>query len=305
MAITVRQSKSATLSGEGGTTTIALNSAVAAGSTLVVVGAVAEYPVSQSVLLSSVNDTSTNTWGTPSNVRTTGAYLPNVFGCVAENVAAGSPTVTLNWDSASGVRPSFVLYEISGPVTASGVDKTVTGTSTSALSVSTSATGTLTQANNLAILVAGGWFEWPTNPSGWTSALTVKNGTYIGCQVSHKNVSTTTSITGTVDYEVSASAAALMYVIKEAATATLQYKFQLKASTFTSADTGITGYVWRNSGPDGVFAEKYEGLGGDATAGNLIITGIPAGASVSDTITGVFYNSTDTSGLISGTVEEA
>lgn len=294
-AIAVKQYKTTSLDGEDGTTTLALDAAVTAGSTLVVTGTVVEYPASTSILLSSVNDTSSNTWGTPTNVRTTSASLPNVFACVAENVAAGSPTVTLNWDSASGVRVAFALIEVSGSVTSSGVDKNVNGTSTNALTVSTAATGALTQAANLVILTAGGWFGTATNPSGWTNVLNRANGSpHVGSLVCYKTTAATDSVTGTVVYNATASAAALMLVIKEAAAgAALRYKFLLNPATFTSADTGVVGYVWRNGTPDEVLAEAYTDLEGSATDGTLYIAaadGMPGDVQITDTIVGAFYN---------------
>lgn len=308
MAIAVRQVKTFTVSGEDGTVTVSFDSSVAAGSTLVVVAGAYSDIETDGTRLTSVSDTSSNTWESPTNVRAVESWAPNVFGAVAQNVASGSPTLTLNLSIASGNQVSGALFEVSGCVTSSGIDKTVTGTSTTS-SISTSATGTLTQANNLVILCAAGWFGEPSNPSGWVSDLTQKNGIggYLGCQVSHKTTSTTSSVTGTVSSSSAGASSALMYVIKEAAAvATLRYKFLLNASTFTSADTSITGYVWRNGDPDNTVAEKYTSLAGDATAGVLYITsGLPAGAATSDTIIGSFYNSTDGSRpFVAGTVEE-
>lgn len=307
-AIAARQVKTSVVTAEDGTVTITPDSAVAAGSTLVVIGASVHADSNQATTLTSCSDTSTNTWGTPTNVRSGTSYAPNVFGCVAENVASGSPTVTLNLGYASDNRVSFALIEVEKCVTSSGVDKTKTGTSSGATSTSTAATGTLTQTDNLVILCAGGWFGAPTNPSGWTNVLNLPNGTgsAVGCQISYKNVTTDATITGTVAHE-SASGAALMYVIKAAAAgAALRYKFLLNSSTLTSADTGITGYVWRNCDPDTGYAEKYTGLEGDASAGVLYVdSGLPAGVDVGDTIVGSFYNSTDGSRpFVAGTVEE-
>jgi len=96
-----------------------------------------------------------------------------------------------------------------------------------------------------------------------------------------------------------------VFVIKEKVVSALRYKFQLDDATFTSADTGVTGDVWRNASPNTGTSEHYTGLSGAATAGDLYITSIPSNVSLSDTIYGIFYNSSDTSGLIQGTVELA
>lgn len=305
MAITVRQLKTLTVTGEDGTVTVAPDGAVAAGSTLVVMGVAIRSDTYTATLVNSVADTQSNAWGTPVNVLAGGAGQANPFACIAHNVAAGSPTVTLNLSQAVSNRVSAVLFEISGGATSASVDKTVNGTSSAATSTSTSATGTLTQANNLALLTCGGGIGTPSNPSGWVSALTQVNGVggMIGCQVSYKSITTTDSITGTVVHEAG-NGAALMLVIKEAAGAALRYKFLLDPGTLTDADTGITGYVWRNKNPEEGAAEKYTGLEGSATAGTLYIPA-PDGASTGDTIVGAFLNGSDGSRpFAAGTVEE-
>lgn len=306
-AIAVRQSKPFTVNGEDGTFDVTLDAAVAAGSALVVVGTSLRSDTTQTTLLSSVAD-GTNTWSTPVNVRSAGSYSPNAFAALAENVSAGSTTVTLSVNQSTAVRASGVLIEVEKGLTSGILFGTVlTGTGTGTSSTSTSASGTLDQTDNLLILCGGGWCGLPSNPSGWTSLLTQQNdATYIGCQVSHKTTSTTDSVTGTVPHAATGGATSAVMLILEAATAgaALQYRFSLDPATFTSADTGVTGYVWRNSGPDGVLAEKYESLAGDA--GSVVITGVPADVALGDTIVGSFYNSTDGSRpFAAGVVETA
>ena len=310
-AIAVRQVKSETkASPQTNTITITPASAVAAGSTLVLVGGARDTNTGQTVLLNSVSDTSSNTWGSPTNVRLSTSWDPNAFLAIAENVASGTPTLTATFNRNGYNSVTWSLFEIEKVVTSSGADKTVTGTATGTTgTISTSATGALTQTDNLVILVVSGYTITWDNPAGWSIAINKSNeGTMIGTIIAYKTVAATDSITGTVTHaSCAAETSAIMVVLKAAAAgATLQYKFQLNPSTFTSADTGITGYVWRNGNPDEVLAEKYTGLKGDATDGDLIITGIPVAAEVTDTILGSFYNGTDGSRpLVAGTVEEA
>lgn len=306
MAIAVRQTATATLDAEDSTVTLSLSSAVASGSTLVVIGGVVRRDTFADVQLSSVSDTSSNTWASVTNTET--VYGPNAIFAYAQNVAAGSPTVTLSVSESASVRISFALIEIEGCLTSGVLDTIVTGELTAAgTSTATDATGTLTQADNLLIGVCTGSFGLPVNPSGWTSVLTAQNGGAVqGAQISYKVIAATTAQTFTVAHDSASDTESLMAVFKQAAAgATLQYKFQFDTSTMTSADTGITGYVWRNKAPDGGAAEKYESLAGDATAGDLIVSGVPVDVVLGDSITGIFYNGTDTSGLITGTVEEA
>jgi len=309
MAIAVRQVVAAPLTSQGSNPTISFSANVLAGSTLALVGVGRNSSSGETVVLSSATDSRGNTWQTPANVQLAGSYTPNAFGALAYNVAAGATTVTASVNQSANAAISWALLEITGAPTSAALDKTAVGegTSDSAGSVSTASTGTLSQADNLAIIVAGGYFGVPQNPSGWTSVLSQQNGAAVGAQISYKTVAATTAITGTVAHETGANTSltsALLLVIKQATTSNLRYKFLLNSSTLTSADTAITGYVWRNGSPDTVLAEKYTGLAGSSTAGTLYITGVPSGAAVTDTVTGSFFNATDESSpFITGTVE--
>ena len=156
-------------------------------------------------------------------------------------------------------------------------------------------------------MCVGGYFGVPVNPAGWTSRLAQTNGTLIGCQVSTLKVTATTAVVGEVTGSSNGSTSGALLVIKAATTgAGPTYEFTLRSDTFTSADTNLEAFVWRNGDPNVVLAERYTGLSGDATAGKLKITsGLPAGVSTGDTIRGlirVIGGTGDTSGIISGTV---
>lgn len=309
LAIAVRQVKAEPKSSpQEDTITITPASAVAAGSTLVLVGGARDANTGQTVLLNSVSDTSANTWGSPTNVRLSSSYNPNAFLAIAENVAAGTPTLTATFNRSTSNSVTWALFEVEKVVTSSGADKTVTGTSTASTgTVSTSATGALTQTDNLVILCASAYTTTWNNPAGYTIAINNSHtSAAIGTLIGYKTVAATDSLTGTVTFASTAvEASAIMVVLKAASGSALQYKFQLNPSVFTDADTGVTGYVWRNGNPDEVLAEKYTSLEGDATDGDLIITGVPSGAALGDTILGSFYNGTDGSRpFVSGAVEE-
>jgi hypothetical protein len=304
-AIAVRQSRNYTLTGQTDTIAIAPSASLAAGSTVLVIGSAFQAGTGLTVLLSSVSGG--GTWESALNVRADDVYVPNVFACVVYNVSAATPTITLTVNQSSAVTISLSLIEIEKVPAAAVLDGSArTGTTAaSAATTSTAATGTLAQTDNLTVLCAGGWFGAPVTPPGYTAIQSTANGSgtgYVGCGVYHKKVTSTATVTGTVAHDPSGGSSAMLLVFKAASDVALQYKFQLNPSAFTSADTAISGYVWRNSGPDGVLAEAYTGLAGDAVAGDLLITPTPANVQVTDTITGVFYNATDTSGLITGTV---
>lgn len=303
--IAVRQAPSTVVSADDATVTLSIT--VAAGSTLILIGGAVNGVTYQTSLLNSATY-GANAFGTPVNLRTGSQYLANVFVAVAENVSAGTYTVTGNFSQSSNNKVSMACIEIEKPVTSSGTTTPVTGAGTAgATSTSTSSTGALAQTDNIIVGCAAGPFGTPVNPAGYSSVLTQANGTYLGCQISYKKVTATDAVTFTVDHESGGTPGAIaLAVLAATAGGTKQYKFLLDATAFTSSDTGITGYVWRNGAPDNVLAEKYTGLEGDAVAGTLIITGVPAAAETTDTVIGSFYNGTDGSApFVSGAVEEA
>lgn len=305
-AIAVRQARNFALTGQTGTVALTLDSAVAAGSALVVVGVATRNDTFQTTLLNSASGGAT--WGTPTNTRAVDSYSPNAFAVVGVNTSAGSPTVTLTLNQAASNQVSCVLMEVEKVPTESVVDKTVTGTNTVDATVTTAATGLLTQTDNLLVLCAGGYIGTPTNPAGWDSHQTQTNGQFIGCQVSSRKVTSTASLSGAVTGTASGTdKSAVMLVLKAAAVAGgPYYEFTLRSDTFTSADTGLEAFVWRNGDPNVVLAEKYTGLAGNATAGKLRITsGLPAGVLGSDTVRGlvrVAGGAGDTSGILTGTI---
>lgn len=287
--IAVKQAKSFTLTAQSSPLSLSFDSAVTANSAIVVIGAAIES-TDQAALLGTVSGGSA-TWGSATNTRSSGDFLPNVCAAVGANVAAGSPTFTVpfttNGVASTNFRFTGMLLEIEKVPTSAVVANTVTGTSTSATSTSTSATGTLAQTDNLVILCAGGWFGVPVNPAGYTERLNVQNGSFIGCHVSTKKVTATTTQTGTVNHDSAPAASAILLVIKAADDSAYKYEFPLVDSTGAAIASGITNLkaiVCRNRDPytTGSY-EYYTGL--TSSAGKLVITsGLPSGLSTSDAL---------------------
>lgn len=328
-AIAVRQSKTFTRTAQGGSLSISFDSAVAAGSTIVVIGScIAD--TDQAALMGTPSGGGA-TWSAATNTRASGDYLPNVAAAVGVNASAGSPTFTVpftvNGTTVSGGSPSNYrfsgcLLEIEKVPTSGVVDTSAsprTGTALSTASTSTAATGTLAQSDNLLVLCAGGWFGIPQNPSGWTSRLNQQNGTFIGSQVSTLKVTSTATQTGTVSHDVGNATSAILLVLKAAVDVALLYEFEFAASELPSAEGSIEALIARNAEPmaAGVTYEYYSGLtaesgtkAGDATTRLLKITsGLPSNISVSDTLRGSFRKSGGTTkgsvAWITGTVKAA
>lgn len=301
--------------GEDGSWQIVATGAVAAGSTLVLVGG-AFTGGGQAARITAVSDTSSNTWSNLTNSTGSGEYSPNAILAVAANVTAGTPTVTITSDMSTDCRPNLILLEVTNVETSSVVDVIVQGQGDGvAYSVTSDSTGPLSQTDYIAIVTAAGWFGDPDNPTTggtWTERLSIENGSgagLLGTQVSTRVVTGSTSAISvtvpTPDAATTNSYCILLILKAKSTTSTsLRYKFVLDDSVFTSADTSITGFVWRGGTPDAVLAQRFTGLAGDASAGILYITtDIPAAAATTDVLYGIFYNGTDTSGLIGGVVE--
>ncbi len=305
MTIAVRVLKASALNGLSSPLVLASDYAVPAGAALVLIGCATNGIGDVMPRVTAVSDSLSSTWGGLTNVIAGGQYNPpQVFSALALNVSAGTPTVTATFGTGVLDRASVALLEIVGLPTSDALDKSVNHTVSGGTSITTPATGALSQAANVLVACFGGWIGTPNNPGGWSSVLTQANGAFIGAQISTRIIDDAASRTETFTADSIAEGSILMLVLKQA-TESRQYRFELDPGTFTSADTGITGFVWRNSEPNTAPATKFTGLAGSVTAGELIISsGVHPEAGTSDTLYGIFYNGADTSGLITGTVVE-
>lgn len=300
--------------GLGSTWTLTATGAVAAGSTLVLAGGAATGGA-QSVRITAITDTSGNTWSTLTNTTAAAAYSPNAIVAVAQNVAAGTPVLTITNNMTTDTRPNLVLLEVTNVPTTAVVDAIVTGQGDGvSFSITSNGTGVLTQTDFVAIAVGAGWIGDPSNPTApttWTEHMSIANGSgagLIGTQVSSRvftGSNTSISVTIPTPDVATTNGYCILLVLKaKNAGINIRYKFILDSAVFTSATTNITGFIWRNGTPDAVLAQRFTGLSGSATSGVLYITAnLPTGVSVSDTLYGNFYTSTNTSGIIGGVVE--
>lgn len=326
----VRQSKTFTLTAQGGSLSLTLDSAVLAGSVLVVSGT-AIGATDQAALMSTPTGGSGATWAAPTNTRAGGAFQPNVCRAIGTNTSAGTATITVpftvNGTTVSGGVPT--TFRFSGTVTeytgllTSGVEDTTasprTGTASGTASTTASATGVLAQANNDIHVVAGGWGGIWGTPTGFTSLMAQENGTFIGTSVSYQTVTATTSLTVSCPHEADNATSIIVTVLKAAPATALTYVFEFPSSggdSLPSAEGSIEALVWRNVEPfsAGRTPEYYSGLTaesgtkpGDTTTRQLKITsGLPNGVAPGDTIRGLFRKSGGTTkgsvAVITGTV---
>lgn len=204
MSASVLQSKVYQNTSDDGSIDITFDSAVTAGSTIVVTGGGVNSNYDGSTpAITGISDTRSNTYGTVVNVRVND-YSPSTNMVSAANCAAGSTTITVTLNSTSGNILGFVAFELGGTASASQETIVSGSTTSSGTSVSTSSTGTLSQADNIAIICGQGWFGNPSGATGYTAVLDESNGVNIGTWVGYKSINSTSSITGTVDHESSA-----------------------------------------------------------------------------------------------------
>ncbi len=327
----IRQSKTFTLTAQGGSLALTFDSPVAAGSAIVVIGT-SIGATDQAALMGTPSGGAT--WSAATNTRITANFSPNVGAALGINASAGSPTITVpftvNGTTVSGGSPttyrfSGCLLEIEGVPTTDVLDSGAsprTGTASGTASTATSASGTLSQADSLLIACGGGWGGIWGTPSGWTSRLTQQNGTFIGSSVATLKVAATTSVTPSFPHEADNATSAILLVLKGSATASFKYVFEFPASggdSLPSSEGSIEALVWRNVEPfsAGRTPEYYSGLTadsgtkpGDTTTRLLQITsGLPVGVVLGDTIRGVFRKSGGTTNgsvaVINGTVASA
>lgn len=312
----VVQTRVLTLSGQTSPLSVSFTSSVKAGSTLVIAGCA--ITSSDTATLLGTPSGGGATWSAAINTRTSGASSPNVFVAVGQNSSAGAATISLPFTagggSATDFRVSGVMLEIEGGMASDVVDKIVTGTASATASTSTAATGTLAQADQFLVLVAGGWFGLPINPAGYTSRWTQQNGPFIGVQVSTRLVSATTSVTGTVAHEVGGDTSAILVTLKGSPAVSFYVEFEFPALQLPSAEGGIEGMMWRNVEPfstsGGTTGYTYHTAAqievdsgtkpGDATGRLLRVTGgLPPGIALGDTMRGIFRK---TGGVTKGSV---
>lgn len=296
---------------EDGSVSFAFDSNVTAGSTIVVVGGGANEDYDGTTpKITSISDNRGNAYGAITT-RQFSAYSPALSFVCAGDAEAGATTFTIGLESDANNTVTFVAIEI-GDSAASPLDKIVSAATNDSVSASYSAptTGALTQADNVLILVGLGWCGYWT-ASGWTTLYSRNNGvsSQMGMYVGYRIVNSADAVVGTLGHSVGAAARNILVAAIKAGSggsSTLCYRFELDATKFTSADTGITGFVWRNLNPDQGAAQRFTGLSGDATAGKLTIPSgsLPGGVALGDTIYGIFYNGADTSGIVQGSVEE-
>lgn len=307
MALAVKQYKAVDTTAALGNSPISItfDSAVDAGSLLVLAGVALGNDAYDYSNLSSVSDTRSNTWQSPINRNASGS--PSVFYSYAMNATSGTTTISASMSVSTNNRYGIVAFEVTGAKTASAFDLTVGGSSTaSATTVSTATSAALAQADNFVILVGGGAFGIPSNTAGYTQYLSIANGgTKIGTQVMARIVSSTSALTGTVNHELTTNNRhAILAVFKAASVTAKKVRITTGTSQIAAGDGPVSVEVWRNTNPRTDAATYYvDGI----TPGTdyVDLPGIPQTWVNADTITAIVYNGTKTTGYVAGTVMDA
>lgn len=299
------------VSGEDGTASITLDFTPIAGNCLVIIGGTIKSDTSDTTLATAVSGA--GTWATPTNVRAGTEYVPNAFASTCPNCTA-STAISVTLDNSSSNQLTGVVQEWTGvPTSSVTIIAPVIGSASSGLSTSTSSTGPLSSTDGVAIFGVFGWGGQFSTPSGWTASeapLPQQNGSggFLGGHVVNRDLvaGDAGGFIATMDHDSSSAGTAAIMVLLKNNTAALTIRCSLNTSNFTSADTGITAFVWVNAWPDTGYAYRITGLAGDATAGRLDIpntaTNFPPSLQAGDSVRVLLSNGTDTSGLIPATI---
>lgn len=264
-------------------------------------------------LINAVTDSKGQTWtrrASAQNTSTSNRLWVYIYDCF--NAAAGSTTVSLDCtleDDANYI--SWEVSEASGVATTSANDQSATTqVAPSAATATVGPTSALSQADEIVFAIAAGKWYWQFNgsgaaPSTYTLDNLVNDSTYVSMQTAHKIVSATTAVSATwtfpPDQSVNDGGAFALVTYKAASAATtLRVKFILE--TAVNGDTGIESLVWRGN-PTGAYATQYPAVTAEASGGIVYYSPAPTGAIAGDSVNGILWNSTDTSGLITGVVE--
>lgn len=300
------------VSGEDDTVVVTPDWTVAAGNCLVLIAGAIKSDTSDTTLCTGVANG--GTWTTPDNVLTGSEYAPNAFVALCPNASSGTPNVTMTLDNSTSNQVTGVLQEWSGVPTSSVeiLTSPVIGTNSGGTSTQVTDTGPLSTTQGVAIFGCFGWggiFNTPTDFTGSESPLPQQNGVdgYLGGHVAYRPLTSAdaSGFIGSFPHQTSAGTAGIMVLLRDNVT-TPTIRLSLDPSKLTSADTGITAFVYVNGWPDTVLAYRITGLAGDATAGRLDITpsatNFPPNLRAGDSVRVMLSNGTDTSGLIPATL---
>lgn len=285
---------------------------VTAGSLLVARIAIRNFGATGD-LISAVTDNLGQTWTkrqSKRDVSEDGHGWTYIYEC--KNAAAGSTTISL--DCAIEDNNNYITWEvtefsgidISSPYDTGDADD-VAGTAASI----TTGPVTPAQADSLLVAIVGGkwWYDFNSGgaaPSGWTLDAIATNNSFVCFQTVSLIVSSTTAqtITWTVPANQSTDdgGSACVAVFKAAA-ASGDLRVRALFDTAINSDTSITAYVWEGD-PSSNVAQKFTGLTAESSGGVLLIN-LPSSTTLTNgqTVNVLAFNSTDTSGLITASVE--
>ena len=311
------QSKTGYVSDTAGNLVITLDSDFTPGNTLVIVLSWQHYLKGHSdSLINGITDNKSHTFARRTakfriggDYTATGDLWSEIWDCVGAADASPSTHIAVTIDpkrTEANNRGFAYVAEVEG-ITAFSQVGVMSGGGVSSTSVtSTSATLTPTEIcfSGLSTFASG-----VSSPTGWDSLASNTNGTNSvhGFGAAKKLITTSVAAEAIWTYTSATYGAAATIATYTLSSSDYKLEFEFDSSVFTSADTAIEGYVFFGGLPDvATSVIFFDSLAGDATAGTMFITsGLPADLTISDTVYGVFYNGTDTSGLIAGTVVAA
>lgn len=262
-------------------------------------------------LLTAITDSKSQTWTLRRSERDDGLFGYGwIYTFDTYNAAAGSTTVSLDCtleDTNNYI--AWMVTEVSGALTTNAHD---TGSSAEVdgtpASIAVPATATLSQADEIVFAFVGAKWWYDLNggvpPTGWTLDGLNDSNNIINAMFVSKIVTATTaqSVTfvGVANQSVAEGAMAMIQTYK--AGASVNYRVRALFNTAINGDTGITALVWKGSA-DTVLARQVTSLTAEASGGILFIPLPATGYTNGESVNVIAYNSVDTSGLITASVE--
>lgn len=309
------QSKTGYVSDTAGNLVITLDNDFTPGNSLVIVLSWQHYLKGYSdSLINTITDNKSHTitrrtagFRIPGDYTATGDLWSEIHDCIAAADAAPATHIAVTIDpkrTEANNRGFAYVAEVEGIASYTGAGVQTGGGISSSSVTSTTATLSPTQ---LAFSGFASFASGVGSPTGWDALASNANGTngVHAFGAAKRLIDTSAAAQAVWTYTTSTNGAAATiasYALET--TGTYKLKFEFDSSVFTSADTSIEGYVWFDQDPDDGAGTYYSGLSGDATAGTLYITtGVPVTVGLSTVVKGIFFNATDTSGLVTGAVE--
>lgn len=266
-------------------------------------------------LINDVTDSKGQTWTKRTSIRDT---VENGLSCfyIYECLAAGAGSTTISLDCAIEDNNNFIIWDVTEYSGVGSVDTGIHDADAVNGAAGSVSTGPVTPSVDDTLVVTGVGARWwyyvqgngvddDSPPTGYTTNNLQNGNTYGQFQSAYRILTSAAAQTPSWNGPAGQSAdygAVAAVAVYRAATGT-NLRIRAIFNTAINGDSGITAYVWTGE-PSSVVATKFTGLTAEASGGVLLIN-LPSNTTLTNgqSVTVLAFNSADTSGLVTGTVE--